>query len=114
MIINRTKKTIICRKKKILLSMFDKATGLMFSKPIKDTGYIFVFDTPRNIDLHMFFVFFSIDVLFLNSQKKVVGIKENFKPFTLYSSETNASYFIELPCGKIKETKTEIGDFIQF
>jgi uncharacterized protein len=114
MITNKTRNKVICKNKKMLLSLLAKATGLMFSKPIKDTGYVFVFDTPRNIDLHMFFVFFPIDVLFLDSKKKVVEMKENFRPFTLYSSGTTASYFIELPCGKIEETKTKIGDFIQF
>jgi uncharacterized membrane protein (UPF0127 family) len=114
MIRNKTRKTVICRNKKMLFSPFEKAIGLMFSRPIKDIGYVFIFDTPRKIDLHMFFVFFPIDVLFLDAQKKVVEIKENFMPFTLYSSKNTASYFIELPSGTIKETKTREGDFIQF
>lgn len=112
MITNITQKKNICKDKKILKNIFQKAKGLMFSKKITDTGYIFVFDTPRRIDLHMFFVFFPIDVLFLDEEKKVIEIKVNFKPFTFYYSEKKASYVIELPKGKAKEVS--FGDKLSF
>jgi uncharacterized protein len=114
MIKNKTKKKIICSNKKILSGIFEKAKGLMFSMPIKDTGYVFVFDTPRRIDLHMFFVFFPIDLLFLDADKRVIEMKNNFLPFTLYYSARKANYVIELPNGTVKDTKTELGDAILF
>jgi uncharacterized protein len=114
MIQNNTRKTLICNNERVLSSIFEKAQGLMFSKPIKDIGYIFVFDTPRRIDLHMFFVFFPIDVLFLDSQKNVLELKENFRPFSIYYSGSKASYVIELPAERIKDTKTRAGDLLTF
>ena len=62
----------------------------------------------------MFFVFYPIDVLFLDKNKKIVEIKENFKPFTLHNPKNKAQYIIELPKGTIKQTKTGIGDTISF
>jgi uncharacterized membrane protein (UPF0127 family) len=103
---------MICRNKKILTSIFSKASGLMFSRPIKDIGYIFVFETPRRIDLHMFFVFFPIDVLFLDANKKLIEIKKDFRPFTFYYSKSKASYVIELPA-KYSD-KVKLGDMIEF
>ena len=38
----------------------------------------------------MFFVFFPIDVLFLDKNKKVVELKENFKPFSIYFPKNKA------------------------
>jgi uncharacterized protein len=114
MIRNNTKKNIICKNKKLLISPIQKAIGLMFHKKIKDTGYIFIFQKPKRIDLHMFFVFFNIDLLFLDKNKRVIEIKEGFSPFCFYSSKKEASYLIELPHNIIKETKTELMDSIYF
>ena len=62
----------------------------------------------------MLFVFFPIDVLFLNKNKKVVDIKEDFRPFTFYASRQKAAYAVELPQGTINKSKTNIGDLIEF
>ena len=46
--------------------------------------------------LHMFFVFFPIDVLFLDKDKKIIEIKRNFKPFSFYKSKEKAMYVVEI------------------
>ena len=81
-----------------------------FRKP--DFGMVFLFGTERKADLHMLFVFFPIDVLFLDKNKKVVDIKKNFKPFSYYAPKVRAEFVIELPVGRLKNTK--IGDEISF
>ncbi len=112
MIISKNK--VICKKKKILTSIPAKAAGLMFRKKITDTGYVFVFEKKQKIDIHMFFVFFPIDVLFLDKDKKVIELTENLKPFRLYFSKKESNYLIELPSGKIKNYKIKVGDKIGF
>ena len=62
----------------------------------------------------MFFVFYPIDVLFLDKNKIVVDKKERFMPFAFYKSKRKAMYAIEMPNGTLKKTKTEIGDKIEF
>lgn len=114
MIKNKTKNTVLCSKKKFLSTVISKAIGLMFSKTTTDTGYVFIMNKKTRIDLHMFFVFFPIDVLFLDENKKVVEIKERLMPFTLYYSKHKAKYVIELPEGTIKISKTDITDNIIF
>ena len=86
----------------------------MFSKKIKDKGLVFIFQKARRMDLHMFFVFYPIDVLFLDDDKRVVEIKENFKPFTVYYSKNKVKYVIELPVGTVDKTKTKLNDNIGF
>jgi uncharacterized protein len=111
-IINATKKALLAKKAKARRNIFSQSIGLMFS--IKPKALIFVFREEKIIPLHMFFVFYPIDVLFLNKNKNVVEIKENFKPFSFYKPKNKAQYFIELPKCSIKKTKTKVGDEIKF
>jgi len=114
MIINKIKKTVLAKNKKILKNIFSKSLGLMFSKKIKNRGLIFKFKKEKLHSIHMLFVFFPIDILFLDKNKKVIEIKENLKPFSFYCSKTKAKYFIELPKDTIKRTKTKLNDKIDF
>ena len=114
MIKNLTKKNVLVRNTKIITSDLRKAMGLMFSRRLKDKALIMVFKYESIIPLHMFFVFYPIDVLFLNRNKIVVDIKENFRPFTLRNNAKPAMYVVELPQGTVKKTKTQVGDKISF
>ena len=84
----------------------------MFSR--KNKTLIFIFNKEKIISLHMFFVFYPIDVLFLNKKKQVVEIKENFKPFRIMIPKKPAKYIIELPNNTIKKSKTKLGDTLSF
>lgn len=110
---NLTKKTAIGLYEKICEDVLSKSIGLMFSLRQKNS-LIFKFNQEQIISLHMIFVFYHIDVLFLDKNKIVADKKENFLPFAFYKSRKKAMYVIELPCGAIKRTNTEIGDKIMF
>ena len=106
-------KKVLFEKVFFLATVFEKATGLMCSRKIKD-AYIFVFEKERRMDLHMMLVFFPIDVLFLDKNKKIIEIKENFRPFTFYYSKKKAIYVIEVPDGSIRKFKLRINDSLEF
>ena len=110
---NLTKKTVISKNFISICDIFSKFIGLMFSKQ-QSMALIFKFRNEKIISLHMLFVFYPIDVLFLNKNKIAVDKKENFKPFAFYKSRRKAMYAIEMPNGFIKKTKTCIGDRIGF
>lgn len=100
MITNISTKKIIIEKHKVADTILSRAFGLMFSKK-SNFNYGLVFDLKREsvfgASLHMFFVFYPINVVFLDKDKKIVDIKENFKPFSLYSTKKQCRYLIELP-----------------
>ena len=77
---------------KICDSFWSKARGLMFSRR---KNLIFVFDDEKRRDLHMLFVFFPINVLFLDKHKRVVE-KARLKPFCFYKSKKKAKYIVEI------------------
>src|SRR3990167_9075216 len=97
---NIAKKRIIAKNAGLCGNIFSKSIGLMFS--IKPKPLVFIFKKEKIIPLHMLFVFYPIDVLFLSKNKVVVEIKENFKPFSFYTPKSKAQYIIELPQGTIK------------
>ena len=112
MIKNKSTNKVLVNKSKLCKFNWCKARGLMFSKQKKDFGLIFEFKKLNFISLHMFFVFYPIDVLFLDEDKTLVEKKVNFKPFTFYKSKKKVKYIIELP---IKTgNKVNIGDKINF
>ncbi|MBS3097056.1 DUF192 domain-containing protein [Candidatus Woesearchaeota archaeon] len=108
---NLTRKTLLSENAKICKSALSKFIGLMFSRP---RALVFAFKEEKIISLHMLFVFYPIDVLFLDKSKKVAEIKENFMPFSFYRPRNKAMYVIELPNGMIKKSGTRLGDKISF
>lgn len=81
-------------------SLFSQAKGLMFSKR---KNLMFVFDKEKIISIHTWFVFFPIDVVFLDKDMKLVESVENLKPFRFYKSKNKAKYMIEIADKEIKE-----------
>ena len=57
---------------------------------------IMEFTHEKRVSLHMFFVFFPIDVLLLNSQKEIVEIKRQMKPFSFWRTQQQGKYVVEL------------------
>ena len=92
-------------------SVWSKIKGLMFSKP---KVLIFHFAKPTRVSLHMWFVFFPIDLIFLDSKQRVIEIKKNFKPWRFYSSKQEAFFVIEVPTGYAATMHIGLQDTIIF
>lgn len=104
MLFNKTKNKQIMPKVKIADTHWKKTKGLMFEDKNK-FDYALVFDLGKesqiSATIHMMFVFFPIDVVYLNKEKRVVDIVKGLKPFTpSYTPKARSCYFIELPEGK--------------
>ncbi|MBI2106191.1 DUF192 domain-containing protein [Candidatus Woesearchaeota archaeon] len=70
-----------------------KFRGLMFSKK---RNLIFDLNNKREV-IHGFFVFFPIQLYFLDESFKVLE-KEILKPFRIYIPKVKAKYLVEIPC----------------
>lgn len=64
--------------------------------------------------VHMFFMQFSIDVIFVDQHKCIIGFCKNLRPFMLSPIFWKSSCAIELPTGTIDLTKSQIGDQLAF
>jgi len=108
---NKTKKFVIIDKARKCTSIWSKGTGLMLRKK-PDYGMVFTFRKEQRNAITMFMVFFPVDLLFLDKNKRVVEIKKGLKPFRDYYPKAKSMYVIELPVGAMK--KTGVGDKISF
>jgi uncharacterized membrane protein (UPF0127 family) len=63
--------------------------------------------------IHCFFMKFTIDVLFLDRDKRVVKAKPSLKPWRIAAALRSHSV-LELPEGAIAETQTQRGDQLEF
>ncbi|MFH1409100.1 MAG: DUF192 domain-containing protein [Nanoarchaeota archaeon] len=106
-----TKRSIM--KIKHCRSIFSKAFGVMFRRSM-DRAYVFHFQREGIIPLHMFFVFFPIDIIFLDSEQKVVEVVHGLKSWRMYMPKKKAKYVIELPAGTVKERGISVGHTLKF
>jgi uncharacterized membrane protein (UPF0127 family) len=60
--------------------------------------------------VHTIGMLFSFDLVMLDKDFKVVGLKELVRPFTIVWPNFRAESVIELPAHAIFKSKTEIGD----
>ena len=114
MIIDITQNLSIADDYKIINSFIKRSIGLMFSKP---KNLIFIFKnnkTKSGIIIHTIFVFYTINILMLDFNKRVVE-KVRLRPFSFYVPKHNFCYMIELAnVNECKLNKVKIGDRISW
>lgn len=106
MLFNRSKGNRVISKVKFADGFFGKFRGLMLEKE-QNFDYALVFDfgneKKTGASIHMMFVFFPIDAVYLDAEKKVVDVAKGLKPFALnYTPKEKAAFLIELPEGYAK------------
>ena len=99
-------------KLKVARTMTEKARGLMYVKNLpEDEGMLFIYDEE---DVHNFWMkntFIPLDMIFINSEKEVVGIIKNT---TILSEETlsinkPSRYIIEVNAGVAEKNNIDVG-----
>ncbi len=110
------KGVILADKVKFNEDLLSKIKGLMFSKKLKKgQALVLVADEEGVFEttLHMFFVFFTIDIVWLDKNYKVVDKRENVRAFTpLIIPKKSAKYVLELPKDTAKYVS--VGDVLEF
>lgn len=106
MLFNKTANKKIIDKVFFAETPWQRLKGLMFESPER-FSYALLFTFPKEArataSIHMLFVFFPIDAVFLDRQKRVVDIAKNLQPFTpSFTPKKAAKFLIELPAGKSK------------
>jgi uncharacterized protein len=96
-------------------TLLRKGTGLMFTsrKAVKDAAWLFPFRKPQRVAVTMIFVFYPIDLIFLDKNNKIIELKKNFRPFENYTSKEKISSFLEMEMGTIKKYNIVKGTSIQ-
>lgn len=91
---------------------FLRLKGLMFrKKPLGENEGILL--VPCN-SIHMFFMFFPIDAVFLDNQNHIVHIAEQIKPYQFVLPVKGAHSVLEVPSGFAKKHNLKKGIKITF
>ncbi len=109
MIKNITRNHVLAHNVQIAQTPLARMKGLIgASSLLADSALVII---PCN-SVHMLFMRFAIDVVFVDKANTVVGICVNLKPFQLSPLFFKAHKAIELPVGTIAKTQTAVGDTI--
>ncbi|MFC4321745.1 DUF192 domain-containing protein [Litchfieldia salsa] len=91
-------------------TFFSRLKGLMFRiNPLNQEG---LWILPCN-SIHMCFMFFPIDVIFLDKEYKVVKLVRGLKPWRIVSPVSGAHSVLELPVGTIDYFQISEGQYIE-
>lgn len=106
-ITNRKNGRLLAEHCDVAGSFLKRFKGLMGKKSlVKGQGLLIL---PCN-SIHMFFMRFPIDAVFLDKNNKIVRIEKNLKPWSVSKPVFRVNSVLELPSGAVSETGTETGD----
>ena len=112
---NRTSDAVLAQRVVVCDSFFSRGRGLTFRRALsKEEAYLFVLDreSVTGATIHMFFVFFSIAVIWLDGNKRVVDatLARPWRPY--YAPSRPARYFVEGHPALLDEV--HVGDELDF
>lgn len=107
MLRNITKKTIISEKIEIVNGI-SKTVGLLGKNKPKTIFF------KTRFGIHTFFLKFPIDVIILDTKNRVIFLKKSLKPNRIFLWNIKFNKVIELPQESIDNSKTELGDILEF
>src|SRR5258706_9329062 len=113
---NQTRNTVLCERLENAGGLAGQSKGLLGRDSLEpDSGLLF--DNGRYTPfmwMHMFFMRFAIDIVFLDRNGKVLKINRSLKPWRVSSIVVGARRALELPSGAVARSSTQPGDRIIF
>ncbi len=96
---------------------YSTQTGLMYRHSMdQNQGMLFIFNDLRQRSFYMKNTEIPLDIIYLNSEKEIVSIQKNAKPFdeTSLPSSAASQYVLEVNAGLSDKWNLEQGDRIEF
>jgi uncharacterized membrane protein (UPF0127 family) len=106
---NLTRKTVLAENCEAASTFFARFRGLQFRKEFPPGHGLLI--TPCN-SIHMFFMRFPIDALFIDPENRIVHICEGIRPWRVSGVIRNSRCVLELPAGTVSSTGTAVGDLL--
>jgi uncharacterized membrane protein (UPF0127 family) len=110
-VINQTRGTALAERAGLACSFAERGQGLM-GRAALAAGEGLVIDPEWSI--HMFFMRFPIDAVFVGRDGRVAGLRADLPPWAPFAGVApwRGRYVVELPAGTIAATGTQAGDLI--
>lgn len=111
-VINRTRGTYLGVKIQVANTLFKRLLGLYAHRHIcfGDGVWLVPCNAVQTIGMR-----FPIDVVFLNTMRRVVRVVEGVPPGRIVGQRDNRVHStLELPKGVVKSSETQVGDYLEF
>jgi uncharacterized membrane protein (UPF0127 family) len=106
--VRKAEGTILCERCEIPESSFGRMRGLLGRTGLEPRTGMLIDAAPS---VHMFFMRFPIDVVFLDRDRKVVGVTQRLRPWRVAGAR-GAVAALELPAGAAAAAGIEEGDVL--
>jgi uncharacterized protein len=114
--VNQSRATVLCARLEYAGGLGGQSRGLLGRDGL-EPGMGMLFDKGRFTPfmwMHMFFMRFAIDIVFLGRGNAVIRINRRLRPWHVSSIVFGARKALELPAGAADESSTQVGDQISF
>ncbi len=106
-VFNRTKQTFLGYRVEVADTIVSRLVGLLGRKSLQPDGGLWIVPSRG---IHTLGMLFDIDVIFLDSQRRVVGVRELLRPFSMTHLSLQADSVLELPAHSVFRSRTAVGD----
>ena len=104
---NKTRETFLAFRVAVADSILGRLIGLLGKKSLPPDSGVWI--VPSNA-VHTIGMLFSFDLVLIDKDFKVVGLRELVRPFTVTWPNHRAESVLELPAHSIFRSRTQIGD----
>lgn len=104
---NQTKETFLAFRVNVADSILTRLIGLLGKRFLNPDGGVWI--VPANA-VHTIGMLFPFDLVLIDKDFKVVGIRELLRPFKITRPNFRAESVLELPAHTIFKSRTEVGD----
>ena len=104
---NQTRETFLSFRVKVADSIFSRLVGLLGKRSLNPDGGVWI--VPAN-SVHTIGMLFPFDLVLIDKNFKVVGVRELVRPFKITRPNFRAESVLELPAHTIFKSRTEVGD----
>ncbi|MGA6971267.1 MAG: DUF192 domain-containing protein [Candidatus Binatus sp.] len=114
--VNQSRATVLCERLESAGGIGGKGRGLLGRDGL-EPGTGMLFENGRFTPfmwMHMFFMRFAIDIVFIGRGNTVININRRLQPWRLSSVVFGARRALELPAGAADASSTQVGDQIRF
>ena len=103
---NLTREKVVADRLFVADTFFSRLKGLLGTSELPQGEALLI--SPCN-NIHMFGMRYAIDVAFVGADNKVLKVVEALAPGRIAWCR-GASFVVEMPCGALRRSETEVGD----
>jgi uncharacterized protein len=104
---NLTRATTLGDRVRVASSTLDRTVGLLRTRVLEPGAGLWI---ERSPSIHMFFMPYAIDAVFVSKNRRVTKVAANLKPWRVVWWARGARDCLELPAGAAAASGTQVGD----